>query len=165
MNMVMPCSLAPEPKICAPPSLSPHRKTVNLYFLPSFHKNFVFTGSVTKCIYLWQWTEFQNSKYYGLPWCGPKQFLSGEEGCLTALLPLSGPLPGKHLHTHGVVHSLWQHRAESQHLDLLFSASFSTYMPGNSATLRPTHSSCNSGNPPAMLSLLGFHSASPSEHR
>ena len=36
-------------------------------------------------------------------------------------LPFAGPLPGNLLQNHAAVPSLWHHRAESQHLDSLFS--------------------------------------------
>lgn len=56
--------------------------------------------------------------------------------CLTSLLPFAGPIPGKWLHDHAVVLSLWQHKAERWHLDSLFSARFHAPMPGNSASPR-----------------------------
>lgn len=56
-----------------------------------------------------------------------------------------------------VVHGLWQHWAESWHLDSLHSVSFPALMLGNSATLRHTCSSCDPGDPETMLSHLGFH--------
>lgn len=57
-------------------------------------------------------------------------------GGLTRFLPFPGSCPGNWSHNCTVVCNLWQHRAVSWHVDLIFSACFPTPMPGKSAPLR-----------------------------
>ena len=57
-------------------------------------------------------------------------------GYLATILLFAAPVPVKRSHDHAFVHSLWQHSAESHHLDSLFLAGFHDPIHGNPAILR-----------------------------
>ena len=124
--MAAPHFLAAEVKVHAPySSVSLDRKVVSYSYLCGFHLNSVCTQSVIKCFYLRHGTEFQNSS----------QILSCSSwrrkvGGLASLLTFTGPLPGTQSHDLTAVCSLWQHRAESRHLDSPYSAGFSLFYAG-----------------------------------
>ena len=155
-------SLALELKIhTSYSSVSHHRKSNQSVLSLQFYQNFVFILPVSELFYFRCVTEFQNYKFQGLSRNGPALFLLGrispwfchflglcqEIGCMNTRW-----------------FSLWQYRAESWYLDSLFSATLHGPMPGNSAALGTTHSSCDPRDPQTMMSHLGFYPALPPEH-
>lgn len=101
--------------------MSPHIKAVNHSCLLSFPPSSVFTQPVAEHFDLGHVTPFWIYKLYRLLQHRP--MLEGE-GDLTILLPFAGPLPRELSPNSVAVRGLWQHRAESQHLDSLFGAHF-----------------------------------------
>ena len=73
-------------------------------------------------------------------------------------------IPGKQSRGCTVDRSLWQHRAESQYLDLPLSASFHTLMPRNSAALRCHLFFLQPRGSSDIGVTLEFCPASPPEH-
>ena len=78
------------------------------------------------------------------------------EGGLAKVLLLAGPLLWEWYPDPDMVHSLWQHQAESLILGSLMATRFPTLMPGNAATLRHPQSACDLKDPETTLSHLGF---------
>lgn len=129
---------------------APPRKCSPHSCLPCFQPNSVFTQPLTKHCYLRHVTPLESPNFRDL--CFMEQCLSippraGAGWGLPGFLPFAGILIREWSHDSAAICSLWQHCAESQNLDSTIFSWLPDLMPGNSATLRHSHSSCDPGDP------------------
>ena len=142
--MVASQSPAPELKARVPhPSVHPKGKAVSHSCFPDLHLPSMFTQPVTDlflpqpCHPASRFQTLQNPRAYS---CAAPP--GGASGSLPVLLPLTDPLLGEWLPNQAPVHRLPEPRVESPLLGSVIAASVPTPLPGNSALLRHSQSSC-----------------------